>query len=125
MQVPSCWQHHCCVLNHLASAAEVATQERIVVVADAVAAGVAVAVAAAAAVAGAVNFDVVVVGAAVVAVFAAGAGEACQRVHCSRLFRHNWGCPGKASPKWAVARTCAFSRASLVARKSIRRQVRV
>ena len=97
------------------------------VVADAVAAGVAVAVAAAAAVAvaGAVNFDVVVVGAAVVAVFAAGAGEACQRVHCSRLFRHSWGWSWKASPKWAVARTCAFSRASLVARKSIRRQVRV
>ena len=116
MQVPSCWQHHCCVLNHLAYAAEVATQERIVVVADA---------AAAAAVAGAVNFDVVVVGAAVVAVFAAGAGEACQRVHCSRLFRHSWGWSWKASPKWAVARTCAFSRASLVARKSIHRQLRV
>ena len=88
----------------------------------AVAAGVA---AADAAVAGAVDFGVVVVGAAAVAVFAAGAEEACQRVHCFRLFRRNWGCSGKALPKWAVAYTCAFSRASLVARKSIHRQVRV
>ena len=120
MQVLSGWQHRCCVLNRLAFAAEVAA------VVDAVAAGVVVVVvAAAAAAAGAVDFGVVVVGAAVAAVFAAGAGEACQRVHCSRLFRHSWGWSWKASPKWAVARTCAFSRASLVARKSIRRQVRV
>ena len=119
VQVRHYWQHHCRVLSHLVSAVEVATQGRVAVVVDVVAVDVAPAAA------GAVDFGVVVVGAAVAAVFAAGAGEACQRVHCSRLFRHNWGCPGKASPKWAVARTCAFSRASLVARKSIRRQVRV
>ena len=87
-------------------------------VVDAVAAGVAAA-------AGAVAVAVVIVGAAVVAVFAAGAGEACQQVHCSRLFHHNWGCPWKASPKWAVAYTCAFSRASSVAQKPNHRQARV
>ena len=114
LRVLGCAQHHCCALNHLASAAEVAA---------AVAAGVAAVAVAADAVD--VDVAVVVVGAAVVAVSAAGAGEPCQRVHCSRLCRHNWDCSWKASPKWAAVRICAFSRASLVARKPDHRQVRV
>ena len=66
------------MLNHLVLAAEVATQQQIAAVDDVVAAGVAAAVAAADAVDFAVDFAVVVVGAAVVAVFVAGAAEACQ-----------------------------------------------
>ena len=81
-----------------------------------------------AAAAGAVDVGAVLVGAAAVAgsaVFAAGAGEACQRLRFFLLFRQKWDWPGKASPKWADAYTCASSRASLVARKSTHRQVRV